>query len=116
MRRHGRYNVGGAKRAGTPTVNPPVPQGIDQYSGFKVPHSKLKKDWQGLYTVSPDRRNEQDYLRGIKDDMRLPHPLPEPENVFVASALTWENGDFIEAQNGVDLVYSEGIIPTAAEL
>ena len=115
-RRSGRYSAGVGKKYGTPIVNPPEPQSIDDYSGFKVPLSKLKKDWQGLLTVSPDRRNEQDYLRGIKDNMALPYSRPESANQFVAEPLLWENGDFMYAQNGTDLLYSEGINPTAAEL
>lgn len=115
-RRGGRYSAGVGKKYGTPTVNPPESQAIDQYSGFKVPLSKLKKDWQGLLTVSPDVRNPQDYLRGIKDNMALPYSSPEPANQFVAEPLLWENGDFMYAQNGTDLLYSEGINPTAAEL
>ena len=92
------------------------PKTIDQYSGFKVNLSDLKKDWQGLLTVSPDRRNPQDYLRGIKDNMALPYASPEPANEFVSQPLIWENGDFIMAENGTDVIYSEGIDATADEL
>ena len=112
----GSYDAGVSKKNGTPTVNPPTPQGIDQYSGFKVNLSDLKKDWQGLLTVSPDRRNPQDNLRGIKDNMALPYASPEPANEFVSQPLIWENGDFIMAENGTDVIYSEGINPTADEL
>lgn len=116
MTRRGRYNAGGRRKYGTPTVNPPKVQAIDDYSGFKVNLEDLKKDWQGLYTVSPDSRNSQDFLRGIKDNMALPYSRPEAANQFIAEPLLWENGDFMYAQNGTDLLYSEGVNPSASEL
>lgn len=113
MRRRdgGRYSAGVGKKYGTPTVNPPESQGIDDYSGFKVPLSALKKDWQGLYTVSPDRRNEQDFLRGIKDNMALPYSRPETANQYVAGPIAWENGDFMTTQSGGNDIYTEGVDP-----
>ncbi len=114
-RRGGRYNAGVGKRDGTPTVNPPTPQGIDDYSGFKVPLERLKKDWQGLYTVSPDIRNPQDFLRGTKDNMALPYSRPEVANQFVAQPILWENGDFMTTESG-DNIFTEGVLPSAAEL
>ncbi len=116
-RRGGRYSAGVGKRDGTPTVNPPEPQGIDDYSGFKVPLSALKKDWQGLLTVSPDRRNEQDYLRGIKDNMALPYSRPEAPNEYIAGPIIWQDGvTFITTQSGGNVLYTEGPNPTADEL
>ena len=112
MRRRdgGRYSAGVGKRQGTPTVNPPEPQGIDQYSGFKVPLSRLRKDWQGLYTVSPDVRNPQDFLRGIKDNMALPYSSPEVANQFAAQAIVWQDGEtFITTQSGGNVLYTQGV-------
>ncbi len=112
MRRGGRYKAGVGKVLGTPTVNPPEPQAIDDYSGFKVPLSQLKKDWQGLYTVSPDVRNPQDFVRGVKDVQNLPFARPEAPNVFVAGPILWQDGTtFIVAQNGVDDIYEQGLVP-----
>lgn len=114
MRRRG---IRGGKKYGTPTVNPPRPQAIDQYTGFKVDLESLKKDWQGLLTQSPDVRNPQDYLRGIKDNMALPYSSPEPANQFVAEPLLAQDGvTYLMAEDGSTPLYSEGINPTAAEL
>ena len=99
----GRYSAGVGKRDGTPTGEP-VPQGLDDYSGFKVPLGKLEKDWQGLYSVSPDRRNPQDFVRGVKDDQSLPFARPEPPDEYVALPILWEDGvTIMTAQNGSGL-------------
>ncbi len=96
---------------GTPTGEP-RPQSIDDYSGFKVPLEKLRKDWQGLLTVSPDVRNSQDFVRGVKDDQSLPYSRPESADQFVALALEWEDGTtFITAQSGGGVLLTEGIDP-----
>ena len=104
------------KSYGTPTVNPPRPQAIDDYTGFKVPLESLKKDWQGLLTVSPDTRNCQDYLRGIKDNMALPYSRPEAANQFVSGPILFESGIFMMAENGVDVLYTEGPNPEPDDL
>ncbi len=114
-RRGGRYAAKVGKSYGTPTANPPEPQALDDYTGFKVPLAKLKKDWQGLLTLGPDIRNPQDFLRGIKDNMTLPYSRPEPADTFVAVPLTWQDGSFMYGQDG-QILYSEGLIPTAEEL
>ncbi len=109
-RSRGNYSAGVAKSMGTPTVNPPEPQGQDDYSGFKVPLSRLKKDWQGLYTVSPDIRSPQDYVRGVKDVQALPFARPEPPNQFIAQPLEWEDGTIMFLESG-GVILSEGINP-----
>lgn len=109
-RPRGRYSAGVGKKYGTPTVDPPEPQAIDDYSGFKVPLSRVEKDWQGLYSVSPDRRNPQDFLRGIKDNPSLPFARPEAPDVFVAAPLLWEDGRPMIGEDG-HILLSEGLIP-----
>lgn len=110
-RRGGRYGVGGKDADGTPTITPPEPQAIDDYSGFKVPLSRLKKDWQGLLTQSPDKRNPQDFLRGIKDNMALPYSRPEVADQFVAGPIIWENDNYMTAQNGIGVLLTQGVDP-----
>lgn len=108
-RRGNRYSAGVNKSHGTP-VGEPQPQAIDDYSGFKVPLGELKKDWQGLLTVSPDIRSPQDFVRGVKDDQSLPYSRPESADTFIALPITWESGAFITSQQGND-IYHEGIQP-----
>lgn len=109
MRRRGqRYNVVGGKTYGTPTIDPPEPQAIDDYSGFKVPLSSLRKDWQGLYSVGPDIRNPQDFVRGVKDNMALPFARPETPDQFVAGPIYWEEGQVMMGQDG-QAIWTEGV-------
>lgn len=98
-----------AKVYGTPTQEP-TPQAIDSWSGFKVNLSDLKKQWDGNLTVNPDRRNPQDFVRGIKDNMTLPYSRPEPPDTFVAGPIIWQSGAYMTAQNG-DILLTEGLDP-----
>lgn len=76
------------------------PVGIDDYTGLKVALSSLKKDWQGFYTVNPDRRNSQDFVRGVADNMALPYARPETPDVFMAQPLLDQMGNVLVDQNG----------------
>ena len=106
---------GGGRKYGTPTVNPPQPQAIDPWSGFKIPHKDLVRQWDGqhVWFKTCDRRNEQDYVRGVKDDQTLPNPRPEVPNQFIAGPVLWESGDFmyVEGASG-NLIYTQGTDPT----
>lgn len=108
--RKGRYSAGVGKLYGTPTVVPPEPQAIDDYSGFKVPLSHLKKDWQGLLTVGPDIRNGQDFVRGVKDDQSLPYARSESPDVFAATNILWENDAIMTTELG-GAILTEGPDP-----
>lgn len=99
-----------AKRYGTPTQFP-VPQGIDSWSGFKVNLDDLKLQWDGNYTVDPDIRNPQDFVRGIKDDMSLPFARPEAPDEFIAGNIIWQTGDFMTGQEGEALL-TGGVDPS----
>jgi hypothetical protein len=109
MRRTGR-KVTYAKVYGTPTQNP-TPQAIDDWSGFKVNLKDLRKQWDGHLTVNPDKRNPQDFLRGIKDNMALPYSRPEPPDTFVAGPIIWQTGAFMTTQTGQNLL-TEGVDPS----
>lgn len=85
------------------------PIGIDDWSGFKVRLSDLKKEWDNLYTVDPDIRNPQDFVRGVKDDMSLPFSRPEAPDVFVSGPILMENGNPIYMEDGVTQIYTEGV-------
>lgn len=98
-----------AKKYGAPTQEP-VPQGIDSWSGFKVNLSDLKKQWDGNYTVDPDRRNPQDFVRGVKDDQSLPFARPEAPDLYVAAPLLWEDDSLMFGEDGAILL-TEGLIP-----
>ncbi len=99
----------GKDRYGISTANPPVPVGIDDYTGFKVPLSSLRKDWAGLMTVDPDVRNFQDFVRGVKDRQNLPYARPEAPDIFVALPLLWENGVIMTTQSGSGVLLGAGI-------
>lgn len=58
-------------------IGDPEPQAIDDWSGFKVPLRSLKRQWDGIMTQRPDRRNPQDFVRGVPDRQDLPFARPE---------------------------------------
>jgi hypothetical protein len=74
--------------------NRPSPQAIDPASGFKVPYSELVRQWDGEYVSRRfvDRRNPQDLLRARTEQSALDHARPEPEDVFIAENIVWEDG------------------------
>lgn len=104
MRRRG-------KRYGTPTGEP-VPQAIDPASGFKVPLSDLVRQWdnQLIDKRFVDKRNPQDFVRGVKDDQSLPYARPEAPDVFVADNIVWQDGRFMTTQQG-DAIITQGVDP-----
>jgi len=62
-------------------------QGICEASGFKFPLSQLVRQWDGAM-VHPrflDRRNPQDFVRGVPDDQRVPNPRPEAADTFLST-------------------------------
>lgn len=69
----------------------PEPQGIDDYTGFKVPLRSLRKDWQGFFTVNPDIRNQQDFVRGVPDKQALPYSRPETPDNFLTGIVRPED-------------------------
>ncbi len=101
----------GGKTNGTPT-GPPEPQAIDPASGFKVPLSNLVRQWDNQLIDSRfvDKRNPQDFVRGIKDDQSLPYSRPESPNQFVAGNIIWQNDAFMTSQLGVVLL-TQGVNP-----
>ncbi len=106
--RRGRF---GGKRYGTPT-SPPEPQAIDPASGFKVRLSDLARQWDNQLIDKRfiDKRNPQDYVRGVKDDQSLPYARPEPPDVFIALPILWQDGRFMTSQTG-NILLTEGIDP-----
>jgi hypothetical protein len=103
----------GGKSYGTPT-GPPEPQAIDPASGFKVPLSNLVRQWDNQLIDARfiDKRNPQDFVRGIKDDQSLPYSRPESPDQFIALNIIWENDALMTSQLGLALL-TEGIDPGA---
>ena len=66
-----------------------APRGVAicAFSGFKVPVADLVRNWDGQMVDKRfvDKRNPQDFVRGVKDDQRLPVSRPEPEDVFLGT-------------------------------
>jgi len=101
----------GGRHYGTPTGEP-VPQAIDPASGFKVPLSNLVRQWDGELVDYRfvDKRNPQDFVRGVRDTQALPYARPEPPDQFVAGPIIWETGAYMTSQEG-DVLLTEGINP-----
>jgi hypothetical protein len=81
------------------------PIAIDDLTGFKVDYSALKKQWDGAWTVDPDKRNPQDLIRARSEVGKLDHPRPESADVFTATNITLEDGlTPIMCENGAPLL------------
>lgn len=54
-------------------------------SGFKVKLAALVKQWDGAMVDRRfvDRRNPQDFVRGVPDRQDLPYARPESPDVFI---------------------------------
>lgn len=63
----------------------PGPNAICDASGFKVKLNALVKQWDGAMVDSRfvDRRNPQDFVRGVPDRSDLPFARPESPDVFI---------------------------------
>lgn len=99
------------RRYGIPTGEP-VPQAIDPASGFKVPLGDLVRQWdnQLIDRRFVDKRNPQDFVRGVRDDQSLPYARPEAPDTWVAEPLLWQDGSLIFAEDG-RILLTEGIDP-----
>lgn len=54
-------------------------------SGFEFPLRELVRQWDGAL-VHPrflDRRNPQDFVKGVRDDQSLPYSRPEATDSFL---------------------------------
>ena len=61
----------------------PGPNAIDDQTGFKVKLTALRRQWDGAMVVNPDRRNPQDFVRGVPDRSNLPFARPEAPDQFI---------------------------------
>lgn len=62
-------------------------KGICDRSGFEFPLRELVREWNGLM-VHPrflDKRNPQDFVRGVPDERALPFTRPEAPDDFLAT-------------------------------
>lgn len=89
----------------------PRPVAIDDRTGFKVHLDELRLEWDQLRTVNPDRRNEQDFVKGVKDNQALPFARPEAPDVFLAENVLTEDGQFVMLENGAPFM-TEGEVVT----
>jgi hypothetical protein len=63
---------------------------IDDRTGFKVRSSQTREEWTGAIVDkgSWEARHPQDFVRGKKDDQRVPDARPRPTDVFTGGAVT----------------------------
>ena len=61
------------------------PNAICDTTGFKVKLSGLVRQWDGYMVLADqcDRRNPQDFVRGVPDKQALPFSRPEGPDVFI---------------------------------
>lgn len=84
------------------------PQGIDDATGFKVDHRRLKRQWDGAMVVNPDKRNPQDSLKARPDRQTLLNPRPERPDIFIAVNILWEDGLTPVVGESGNAILSEG--------
>jgi len=98
-----------------PQQSHPGQQAIDDMTGFKVNHASLKKQWDGMLTVDPDKRNPQDCIRPPRECAPIPCPRPEPPDRFIAQPIQWENFELLEEEAG-GYILMEGVFVTPESL
>ncbi|HKR17721.1 hypothetical protein [Rhizorhapis sp.] len=61
-------------------------QGICEASGFKYPLSQLVRQWDGamVHRSFVDRRNPQDFVRGVPGNQAIPNARPESPDTFLS--------------------------------
>lgn len=94
---------------------PDGPQAIDPASGFKVPHRNLVRQWDGEMVDYRfvDKRNPQDFVRGVPDSRPVPNARPEPPDVFFAGNILWEDGRPMLTEDGQP-IFTEGLLAVSA--
>lgn len=73
---------------GSPDAN-----AICDASGFKVKLSALVRQWDGALVDRRfvDRRNQQDFVRGVPDKQALPYSRPETPDSFLVGTVRPED-------------------------
>lgn len=63
---------------------------LDDRSGFKCRAENTTKEWNGLYIRSDmsEMRQNQDFVRGVADDQRVPEPRPRQMDAFLGPLIT----------------------------
>lgn len=63
----------------------PGPNAICDLSGFKIKWRNLVRQWDSALVDRRfvDRRNPQDFVRGVQDDQSLPYSRPMAPRVFI---------------------------------
>jgi len=66
---------------------------ICEASGFKCYADQLVRQWDGAMVLSRflDKRNPQDFVRGVRDNPAPRFARPEAPDVFIASPVTAED-------------------------
>lgn len=82
----------------------PRPQAIDDVTGFKVDHAALKRQWDGFFTVDPDKRNPQDLIRARPERSTLENARPETPDSFIAVGILTEDGIPILTETGLPIL------------
>ncbi|KKW92682.1 hypothetical protein YP76_07040 [Sphingobium chungbukense] len=69
------------------------PNAICDASGFKVKLSALVRQWDGAMVDRRfvDRRNPQDFVRGVPDRQDLPYARPEAPDQFIGGIIRPED-------------------------
>lgn len=70
--------------------------------GKKLKSSKVSKEWTGLIVCGEclDERHPQDFVRGVRDDMKVPFARPLPPPTYYIDTVTYSTGGTLLAPSG----------------
>ena len=68
----------------------PRTRAICDASGFKCYADELVKQWDGAFVLPRflDKRNPQDFVKGVPDNKRVHLTRPEAPDTFISSTVT----------------------------
>lgn len=69
---------------------------ICQQCGWKYKAEELRKQWDGLMVCGPcfEKRNPQDFVRGVPDAHALPYTRPEGTDIFIDTSERPDPNDY----------------------
>lgn len=82
--------------------------------GRKEKASNASRTWDGFFVCKHhlERRNEQDFVRGIKDDQSIPWSRSKPLDTFPNdNFLVKEDGDFITQSDAAYIMLGPLLVP-----
>lgn len=83
---------------------------VDDITGFTIRSSDAVKQWNGLlvHKRHAESRNEQDFVRGLKDDPAVKNARPPPPATFIGPRTTTVSTDTAAGATTIPVASSAG--------